>query len=60
MRSRQLGPMTPSVVSMLPSWLWVFSELVSSMPGDILVDCARTSSQLGFTVVAFGKLKLGS
>lgn len=36
MRSTQLAPITPSVVSMLPSWLCVFSEFVSRMPGAIV------------------------
>lgn len=36
MRSTQLAPMTPSVVSTLPSWLCVFSEVVSRIPGAIV------------------------
>lgn len=41
MRSTQFAPMTPSVVSTLPSWLRVFSELVSSIPGAMVAHHAR-------------------
>jgi hypothetical protein len=41
MRSTQFAPMTPSVVSTLPSWLRVFSELVSRTPGAMVAKKAR-------------------
>lgn len=47
MRSTQFAPMTPSVVSTLPSWLRVLSELVSSIPGAMVVHHARGLGRMG-------------
>lgn len=48
MRSTQFAPMTPSVVSTLPSWLRVLSELVSRIPGAMFAGHARGWKEAGF------------